>query len=262
MIDAHCHLNFTEYDDDRDEVLFRARQVGVKNFLVIGTSLETSEKALALAKKEKDIAAVVGVHPTEIEHLPEHWVSQLKTLALDPEVVAIGEIGLDYYHTQETAVHKKQQEIFVTQLEIAHEVGKPVQIHNRHAGEDLMQILNEHSQILLNQPGMLHCFASSLDVLRQALDLGFYIGIDGNVTYPGLAKGESVTIPEIVRTTPLERIITETDSPYLTPIPYRGSRNEPQHVILVAAEIARIKGVSAQEVEEQVHKNVSTLFGI
>lgn len=143
---------------------------------------------------------------------------------------------------------------------MAYDLKLPLQIHNRHAGEDILEILNAHKNLLQEIPGMFHCFASTLDVLKKALSLGFYIGFDGNITYKGLAKGETVTLADLCRNTPIDRIVTETDAPFLTPEPYRGGRNEPSYVIMTGRKIAQIKAISEQEVDLKTSQNAKKIF--
>lgn len=196
---------------------------------------------------------------------PETWLQELEHLARQPKVVAIGEIGMDYFRYQSNGIVDPvlQKEIFEAQIELAHRVGLPIQIHNRHAGKDVLEILRTHKNLLKrDNPGMFHCFAGDMDVLKGALDLGFYIGFDGNSTYPGLAPGETTALPDLARATPLDRMVTETDSPFLTPIPFRGSRNSPAHVILVGKFLAQLKGISFEELDYQTEQNAKRLFDI
>ena len=265
MIDVHCHLNFHSFENDYDEVIKRALESGVTKIINVGTKLDSSEWAVNLAHQYKNLYAIVGVHPHHADklELAPDWLEKLETIARKEKVIGIGEIGLDYFSYQSNGIvdPKLQKEIFVSQIELAHKLNLPLQIHNRHAGEDVIAILKERKH-LLNQsvPGMFHCFAGTKEVLKDALDLGFYIGFDGNITYKGLAPGETVTLSDLAVYTPLDRIVTETDSPYLTPIPHRGKRNEPSYVILVGQFIAQLKGISFEQVVEQTTKNVYTIF--
>jgi len=267
MIDVHCHLNFHAFAKDYDECIHEAKRVGVNYIINVGTKLDSSAKAVALAQEYEDLYAIVGVHPHHADkiELGETWLKDLEELAKQPKVVGIGEIGMDYFRYQSNGIvdPELQKEIFEAQIELAHRVNLPIQIHNRHAGKDVLEILNHHKNILrTDNPGMFHCFAGDLEVLRGALGLGFYIGFDGNITYPGLAPGETTSLVDIANATPLDRIVTETDSPFLTPIPYRGSRNMPAHVILVNAFLAQLKDISEQEMGRQTEQNAKTLFGI
>jgi len=265
MIDVHCHLNFHAYEKDYDQVIKRAFDKGVKTIINIGTKLDSSAKAIELAEKYKDLHAIVGIHPHHADKISSDWLKQLESLAQHPKVVAIGEIGMDYYRYASNNIvnPKKQREIFEAQIDLSHKLNLPLQIHNRHAGKDVIEILKHHKNLLnRNLPGMFHCFAGDMRVLNSALDLGFMIGFDGNITYPGLAPGETVSVSELVNATPLDRLVTETDSPFLTPIPYRGSRNEPAHVILVVEFLAKIKGISFEEISSITTKNAKKLFAL
>lgn len=266
MIDVHCHLNFQAYENDYDDVATRAFNAGVTTIINVGTKLDSSKKAVELAEKYENMYAIVGVHPHHADkiELGTDWLSQLETISKSSKkVVAIGEIGMDNYRYQSNGITdpKLQAEIFIKQIELAHKLKLPLQIHNRHAGKEIVDILLNHKSLLLNpNPGMFHCFAGSLEILKSVLDLGFCVGFDGNITYKGLAPGETTTLTDLASYAPLDRIVIETDSPYLTPIPYRGSRNEPQYAILVGRKIAEIKGISFEEVNIQTTKNAKEIF--
>jgi len=285
MIDVHCHLNFKSFSEDFDQVIKDAKDAGVDEIINVGTQVSSSKWAVELANKYHNLYAIVGVHPHHADKVtvghPERnegshqkdsspsvqndkndWIEQLETLTKNPKVVAIGEIGLDYYsYTSNGIVDPEiQKRIFIQQIELASRVKLPLQIHNRQAGEDIIDILVNHKSFLLNLPGMFHCFAGSKKILQQALDMGFYIGFDGNITYDGLAPGEDTKLSDLALATPLDRIVIETDSPYLTPQPHRGRRNTPAYAILTAQFIAKLKGISLEEVVDQTTKNAHTIF--
>lgn len=264
MIDIHCHINFHSFEKDYDEVIKSALTKGVTRIINVGTKLDSSQWAVDLAKQYDKLYAIVGVHPHHADklELAPDWIDQLEKIARQEKVIGIGEIGLDYFKYKSNGIVDKalQQEVFAAQIELAHKLKLPLQIHNRHAGEDVIAMLKERKHLLLPVPGMFHCFAATREVLKDALDLGFFIGFDGNVTYKGLAPGETVELKELATLTPIERIVTETDSPFLTPIPYRGTRNMPEYVIEVGKAIAEIKGLSFNDVVEQTTKNVYTIF--
>ena len=265
MIDVHCHLNFHAFAKDYDKCIQDAQQAGVQTIINVGTKLDSSQKAVDLAQQYDNLYAIVGVHPHHADkiELGQSWLEDLEKLTQQPKVVAIGEIGMDYYRYQSngTVDPKLQQEIFEAQIDLSHKANLPIQIHNRHAGKDVLEILKHHKNFLKSDyPGMFHCFAGDMDVLKGALDLGFFIGFDGNITYPGLAPGETVSLSDLAKATPLDRILTETDSPFLTPIPHRGSRNEPSRVILVGQYIAHLKGMSFEEIDRQTELNAKTVF--
>lgn len=279
MIDVHCHLNFKSFIDDFDSVIKQAKQDGVDTIINVGTQISSSQRAVELANQYENLYAIVGVHPhhadkvtrfashpeprTSGEGSPEDWITELELLTKQPKVVAIGECGMDFYSYQSNGIvdPEIQKDVFVKQIELAGKVGLPLQIHNRHAGKEILTVLNEHKNLLhQTPPGMFHCFAGNMEILHEALDLGFYIGFDGNITYKGLAPGEDTKLSDLAKETPLDRIVIETDSPYLTPEPHRGSRNIPSYAIIVAECIASIKGVSAEEIRGQTTENARTLF--
>jgi TatD DNase family protein len=214
--------------------------------------------------------AIVGVHPHHADkadrefegELQKDWFENLTELAKDPKTIAIGEVGMDYYKYKSNGIvdQKIQEETFRKQIELSIELGLPLQIHNRHAGEDIVAILSEYKHRLQDPPGMFHCFAGTLEVLKNALDLGFYIGFDGNVTYKGIAPGETVALPDLAIKVPLNRILAETDSPFLSPVPLRGTRNEPKNVIIVGEYLAQLKGVDFHDFQTQIYSNFKTLF--
>ena len=273
MIDVHCHLNFHSFEKDYEQVIKQALKAGVTKIINVGTKIDSSKLAVELAEKYNspagELYAIVGVHPHHADKLESGWENQLEALAKKPasnaanaKVVAIGEIGMDYYRYQSNAIvdPKLQKEVFIKQIELAHKLKLPLQIHNRHAGKDIIDILLNHKSYLLNPPGMFHCFSGDMEFLKQALNLGFYIGFDGNITYKGLAPGETIELKELAKYTPLDRIVTETDSPYLAPEPKRGSRNVPAYVIIVGEFLARLKGVTFEELRDRTTQNANTLF--
>lgn len=262
MVDTHCHLNLKGYENDLEEVIKKAKKAGVNKIINIGTSTETSRKAIELSKKYEGLYASVGIHPHHADKLEDGWEKILEELAKKEKVVSIGETGMDYFRYKSNGVtnHYIQEELFVKQIEIANRLNLPLQIHNRQAGEDILNIIYKHKSLLLDTPGVFHCFSGNLEFLKKVLALNFYIGFDGNITYKGIARGETTSLSELIKETPLDRIITETDAPFLTPIPHRGSRNEPSYVILVASFIAQIKGIPKDKVIEKTTENAHTLF--
>ena len=262
MIDAHCHLNFYKFQDDASEVIERARKVGITHIINTGTQISSSQEAIDLADAYPHLFAIVGVHPHHADKVTPGWDKEILAMTKHPKVIGIGECGLDYYSYQSNGIvdPKTQKRIFERQIEIAHQAELPLQIHNRHAGKEVIEILKSHKNLLQNIPGMFHCFAGSQAVLEDALELGFYIGFDGNITYPGLAPGETVSLSELARKVPLDRLVIETDAPYLTPMPHRGTRNEPQYALLTAKFIADLKHVPLKVLVEQTDQNVYTVF--
>lgn len=254
-IDTHCHLNFKEYDFDRAMVIGNARKAGVKKFINPGVDLYFSAQAVELAKKHPRVVyAAVGFHPYEAQHHPD--VAELAKLFksnLSSPVVAIGECGLDYHQYKgEQANGKKdnQKRLFEEQLQLALKHNLPVILHCRDAFEDFFDVLDSLPSI---PTGVMHCFAGGLMHLRQAKERGFYVGIDGNVTY---SKQLELVVPHI----PLAMLLLETDAPYLTPVPHRGERNEPKYLPLIAKKIAQLLGVDVDTVEEHTSANAQSLF--
>jgi len=266
MIDVHCHLNFRAFENDYDGVAKRAFDAGVTKIINVGTQVSSSKRAVTLASQHENFYAIVGVHPHHADkvELGSNWIDEIEELAKKPKVVAIGEIGMDNYRYQSNGIVDPvtQQEIFEKQIELAHKLKLPLQIHNRHAGKEILEILNHHKSSLLTIPGMFHCMSGDVEFLKHVLDLGFYVGFDGNSTYKGLAPGETTTLTDLIKATPLDRIVLETDSPYLSPIPFRGQRNEPKNVIIVLEFVSQTKGLSPQEISSTIIQNVQTLFGI
>lgn len=257
-IDTHCQLNFTDFDADRAMVIGNAKKVGVKQFVVPGVDHNTSRTALLLAKKHEGVVfSAAGFHPYEATHNPD--ISYVETLLKDPEnkkyLVAVGECGLDYHlYKGEMAAGRKdvQTRMFEEQLELANTYNLPIIIHCREAFADVFSVLNRVSAI---PRGVFHCFSGSLQDLRIAVEMGFYIGIDGNVTY---SKHLLTSVPNI----PLDRLLLETDAPYLTPVPHKGERNEPKYIPLIAAKIAELQQRPIEEIEERTTENARALFGI
>ncbi len=236
LVDSHCHLDFPDFGPDRADVLARARRAGVGTLLTICTKVTEFPPILALAESDPDIWCSVGIHPHEAEHQPRVDVDRLLTLAAHPKVVAIGECGLDYYY--EESPRTVQQAVFETHLTAAREGGLPIIVHTRDADPDMAGMLTAAARPG-GLSGVLHCFTSGLDLARHALDLGFYISISGIVTFKNAEN-----VREAARLVPLDRLLVETDAPYLAPVPVRGKRNEPAYVAHTAAYVAALKGVS------------------
>ncbi|HVT01464.1 MAG TPA: TatD family hydrolase [Patescibacteria group bacterium] len=272
MVDAHCHLNLHAFDEDYDAVAKRAFDNGVKIIINTGTSIPSSRKAVEFARQYEQMYAIVGVHPhhadkVDIEfegELQSDWFEKLHEIAKEDKVIGIGEIGMDYFMYKSNGVVDKkiQEDTFRQQIELSIELGLPLQIHNRLAGEDTIRILRDYKSKFLDTPGMFHCFAGTFEVLHDALDLGFYIGFDVNTTYKGIAPGETVALSDLAKAVPIDRMMTETDSPFLSPIPLRGTRNEPANVIIVGKFLADLKGVSYDEFSETIDDNARQLFKI
>lgn len=267
LIDTHCHLDFQAFDADRAETLKRAQSAGVGGVLNPAIDLETSRAILLLVQEYPSLFAAVGVHPNSALTWNEDSFDELCELAASDKVKAIGEIGLDYF--RDRAPKSLQQEIFRRQLDLASRVNLPVIIHSRdssptdpQATQDLLGILEEWQgnlravgSPLADRPGVLHSYASSIELALQAVELGFFIGITGPVTFQN-AKD----LQKVVTGLPLERIVIETDAPFLTPHPYRGKRNEPAYVRLVADKIAELQGLDREVVAKHTTSNAERLF--
>ncbi len=255
LIDSHCHLIFNAFDDDRDDVLARAAEAGIEAIINPATTLEDSRQIIQAAQQIPNLYATVGVHPNDTTDFDESTLSQLRELATQPKVVAIGEIGLDYYWDK--VPHNIQQETFKQQLALAKDVNKPVIIHQRDSAEDTMTILRKWGAGQAHPGLVLHSFSGDLAMAQEALELGFYIGISGPVTFKN-SRG----LPDIVAAIPLERLLVETDAPFLTPHPFRGKRNEPARVKLVAEKIAEIKKLPFAQMCQHLTQNTITLFDL
>jgi TatD DNase family protein len=257
LIDTHVHLDFGQFDDDRDAVLTRAWQSGVGAMVTVGTNLETGRAAVALAEKHEQIFATVGFHPHDAKTADAAALAELRELAHHPQVVAIGEIGLDFYRNY--SPRDAQRRAFQEQLHIATELSKPVVIHDRDAHADTMNVLQAWAAGCRSLPadrrGVFHCFSGDLALAEAAIELGFYIGVDGPITYHNARK-----LPAIVKALPLDRLLVETDAPFLTPHPHRGQRNEPAYVRLVAEKIAGLKNRTLEEIAQATTANAVALF--
>jgi len=252
FIDTHAHLQLSQFDDDRADVIQRAFDAGVEKIIVVSTDVASSRQSIELAEKFSKLFAAVGIHPTDCAAATDDDFAMIVELARHPKVVAIGEIGMDFYwkpFSQET-----QQRAFVRQLHLARELNKPVIIHNREAGAAILQTLQDAGIIKFS--GVFHCFSENADYAQRVLALGGHISFTGNLTY------KKTTLPEVAAQIPLERILLETDAPFMTPAPYRGKRNEPGYAALIAAKLAEIKKVSVAEVARQTTANAVSLFGL
>ena len=252
FIDTHAHLCDEKFDEDRVEVIARAAEAGVAQIISMGDTMAASAQVIADAEQYPALYAAVGVHPESACVLTDAECAQLLAWANHPKVVAIGEIGLDYYWEKDPQVRAVQREMFVTQLDIARAAGLPVCIHDREAHGDTLAILRTEGQ---GVTGVLHCYSGSLEMARALWKMGYYIGIDGPLTFKNAAK-----LPDIVREAPRERLLIETDSPYLAPVPRRGKRNEPAYVAFVAAKIAELREESVEEVAAYTTENARRLY--
>lgn len=260
FVDTHCHLDFNRFDDDRAQIIQRACNAGVEWLINPGINLESSQKAVKLAEQYPEVLAAIGIHPNEALTWNDNTLTELRRLAHHPKVVAIGEIGLDYYRDYSPRV--LQVRIFKEQLDLAAQLGLPVIIHNRQAADDLLRILLdwrshviESSPTLFNRLGVLHAFSEDDHMARKALALGFFLGIGGPVTYQN-----SENLKALVANLDMTRILIETDSPYLTPHPLRGQRNEPGNVRLIAEKVSELRNEKLEEIGRQTSNNARSLF--
>ncbi|BCX02977.1 MAG: putative metal-dependent hydrolase YabD [Candidatus Roseilinea sp.] len=251
LFDTHCHLDVAAFDQDRDAAMARARAAGVARFLNPAYDLESSRRTMVLAQAHADVVAAVGVHPNAAADFDGAQLAELRALACAPQVVAVGEIGLDYYW--QTTPRDRQAQAFIEQLALARELNLPVIVHCRDAYDDALELLREHGHGL---PGLvMHAFSGRMEHLRAVLDLGFYIGIGGPVTYPN-----AHTLRDLVRAAPLERIVIETDAPYLAPQGHRGRRNEPAYLVEVAHKVAELRRLSIRDIARITTDNGRRLF--
>jgi len=260
LIDSHAHLDFPHFDADREAVIERAREAGLVVILNVGTDLASSRAAVALAEKHDFIYAAVGVHPHDAKTVTRAVLENLRDLARHPRVVAIGEIGLDYY--RDLSPRPVQRRAFADQLALAAQLGLPVVVHSREAHDDVMVALRKWRLAsppaggTEGGPGVLHSYSAGPERLEEVLALGFSIGISGPVTFP---KAERLRT--VAAAVPLERLLVETDCPYLTPVPYRGRRNEPAYVRYVAEAVARARGIPTEAMAQATADNARYLFG-
>ena len=254
LIDSHAHLDGEKFADDRAAVVERALAAGVVKIITMGDSLESSARSVALTEEFDPVYAAVGIHPEEAQPMTTATDDRLAAWAAQEKVVAIGEIGLDYYWEKDEEKRALQRAIFVRQLDLARQLRLPVCIHDREAHGDMLKILKTEGRGLR---GVLHCYSGSWEMAAELLKGNWYFGIDGPLTYKNAAK-----LPEIVQRLPAERILVETDSPYLSPMPFRGKRNEPAHVLYVAKKAAELRGESLEAFARATRENTRDLYGV
>lgn len=260
LVDTHAHLDFSKFDGDRPAVLARAWAAGVVAIVTIGVDLPSSERAVALAQAHDGVYATVGMHPHDAKTLDGQVLARFREMGSHGKVVAVGEIGLDFY--RDLSPRQVQRRAFQAQLAWAGRLGKPVVIHDRDAHEEIMEVLSHWAEEQRGSPlegrlGVLHTFSGDVTMAERAVDLGFYISVAGPVTYkrPG-------QLPDVVQALPLDRLLVETDCPFLAPHPHRGQRNEPAYVRLVAERIAALRGQPFGEIAAATTANARRLFGL
>jgi TatD DNase family protein len=260
FVDTHAHLDFPQFDDDRDQVIKRATDVGVTRFINVGTTLERSRRAVEIAANHDPIWATVGIHPSDAGEVDEGAITSLKELVEQPKVVAIGEVGFDFFHDSSPS-EEAQRVAFFAQSEIAWRAGLPIIIHSREAETVTLKALKQHAEeaqaanVSRDEFGVVHCFTGSRDFAIRALDLGYLISFTAPVGYP-----KNDDLREVVKAVPLEKIMLETDCPFLPPADRRGDRNEPAFLIETAKVIAELKGVSLEELGEATSTTAERLF--
>ena len=257
LIDSHVHLDDPRFDPDRSDVFSRAQEIGIEALVTIGCDVDTSRAAVELADKYPHVYATVGVHPHETRHIEDSWYEELRQLSQHPKVLAYGEIGLDYHYDHSPREIQRQR--FQEQIQLAKSLALPLVIHTREAQGDTIHILQKEGASTIG--GVFHCFSGDSWLAKEALDLGFFISFSGVITFPNAKP-----LREIVATIPLDRILVETYCPYLTPVPFRGKRNEPAHVKFVAEKIQEIHSqhgpISYETVASTTLANTKRLFKI
>lgn len=252
MIDSHCHLDFDNFDGQREEALAAAREAGVHTIINIGVDGSSCERSVELADKHDMVFATVGIHPHDASTLDDALCERMQAWTKHRKVVAIGEIGLDYY--RDLSPRTAQQQAFRRQLDLAVETKLPVVIHTRESFADTLAIVREYAPRL--RGGVFHCFPGDIDDARTVIDLGFVISVGGVITFP------KASMAEVAAWAPLDRLLLETDAPYLTPVPHRGKQNFPAYVRYVYEKVADLKKMPLGEVEKTVDRTVQKLFGL
>jgi TatD DNase family protein len=252
FLDSHAHYNDERFEEDRDELIKKIYDEGITKIVNAGYSVESSKQAIKTSENYNFMYATVGISPNDIENLKNEDLQEIEDLAKNKKVVAIGEIGLDYYWNKENKELQKQ--IFISQIEIANKLDLPIVIHTREAIFDTLDILKNNK---CNKNGVFHCCPLNIDLVREGLKLGFYISFAGPITFKNSKNAE-----EIIKMVPLDKMLIETDSPYLSPEPLRGRRNDSRNVKYMAQKIANIKGISLEEVAETTYNNAKKIFEI
>ncbi|MBT3923948.1 MAG: YchF/TatD family DNA exonuclease [Nitrospina sp.] len=256
IIDTHAHIDVADYDEDRETVIERARESGVQYMVNIGCDVESSYRSMELAEQYDFIYATAGIHPHDVKSINADTYSHLRQLLLHPKVIALGEIGLDYFKNY--SPQDDQRNHFHQQIQLAREMKKPLIIHSRDANEDIIAILSEfYKKDSTAHSGIFHCFSGDQELADKALEMGFYISFSGSVTFK---KAEDLR--EVAKTIPADRLFAETDCPYLTPVPHRGKRNEPAYVNFTAEKLAELRGLKIEDVQRAMSLNFFNLFGI
>jgi len=250
LIDTHCHLFYDDLKNDLSGVLDRAHDLGVNRFICVATNMEDARECLLMGESHENIFASAGVHPHDAKDAPEDFVDQIYDLMAFDSMVAVGEMGLDYFRN--ISDPEIQKNVFRAQMGIAQDLEKPVIFHNRDADNDVIKILKEFPDVR----GVAHCFSSNLETAKAFMELGYFISFSGNLTF------KNSHLPEVAKDLPLDRILVETDSPYLSPVPHRGKPNEPGRTRFVAEKLAEIHDVPLKLIAEKTSANATDLFGL
>lgn len=254
MIDTHCHINDELYKSNPEKYVNEAKLAGVTKFLVVGFDLKSSQEAVKISEQFDKCYAAIGIHPSDVKKTENKNIQKLKQLATSKKVIAIGEIGLDYYWDKEEAVQNEQREWFIKQIKLANELNLPISIHCRGAIEDCLKILKENPVL---KGGIMHCYAGSVESAKEFIKLGFLLGFGGTVTFKN-----SVRPKEVISAIPSNSYVLETDSPYLTPHPFRGKENHSKYLYLIRDKIAELRNISSDQVEKESEDNFKRIFGI
>lgn len=252
MIDTHCHINDELYINNPKDYINESTSAGVDKFLVVGFDLKSSKDAVKIAEKYSNVFAAVGIHPSEVKKMGENDLKEIEKLLSNNNVIAVGEIGLDFYWDKEENIKKQQEEFFIKQINLANKYDLPVSIHCREATEACLRILKENP---VNRKGIQHCFAGSLEIAKEYVKMGWLIGIGGVVTFKNAVK-----MKEVAQNIDLQNIVLETDAPYLAPTPFRGQPNHSKYLYLVRDEIAQLRQITSKEVEQATTKNFERIF--
>lgn len=248
LTDTHCHLFYEELKNDLSNVLLRANEMNVTRFICVGTNIIDSKECLSITENHENIFSSVGIHPHDSKDIEDGYIDEIYELMEYESMIAVGEMGLDYYRN--LSPPEIQEKVFREQLEIAQDLNRPIIFHNRDADSDIIKVLSDYPEVI----GVAHCFSSTLETANALLEMGYYISFSGNITF------KNSHLSEIVKEIPLHRILVETDSPYLSPEPYRGKTNEPSRVRIVAEKVAEIKNIPFEDIAKHTHENASELF--
>ena len=254
IIDSHAHINDEAFINDVDKYIKDAEASNVKSFLCVGSNLETSKQAVEIANKYKNVWAAVGVHPSDVKSMGPNDLELIDQMFSNPKVIAVGEVGLDYYWDKDKKVQQQQIEYFIKFIELANKHNVPIIIHSRDAINATYGILRDHK---VKKAGIIHCYSAGKDYVKRYVELGYYFGIGGTVTFKN-----AISVKEAVEAIPLDRLLLETDAPYLAPSPHRGEQNHSKYIPLIINEIAKLKGIDHKTIEDKTTENFEKLFSV